>query len=306
MIFRNEYKDGVWIDVEQPTEDEIRDIARELEINAHIERELLQPSPIPLMSNGDGLALVVLHFPIDGEIDGDTKSQEVDVVVGKHFILTVRYELVAPLHHLKKLLEAQQLIEKRSGVTTDVLLEILFAHLYTAMRDHTNHVAGNLTRVEKDMFDGHERSTIRSISNISREFLHMEAVLANQEEVLRRFLDALEAHGHFGHSFSERAQRIMAERTHVTRTVKTHRAIATEMRETNTALLGARQSEIMKTLTLITVILFPLEFIAVTVGMHAPGAPFENNPNAFWIIIGIMATVTTIMLAIFARKRWIF
>ena len=72
-----------------------------------------------------------------------------------------------------------------------MLLEILFAHLYTSMRDHTNHVANNLARVEKDMFDGHERTTVRSISNISREFLHVEASLANQEESLGNFLDAL-------------------------------------------------------------------------------------------------------------------
>ncbi|MDB5244723.1 MAG: Magnesium and cobalt transport protein CorA [Parcubacteria group bacterium] len=306
MISRNHYRNGVWVDLEQPTAEEVHELSKELGISEHIERELLSPSPIPLVTGSDSSALLVLHFPIQSANDGDTKTQEIDFVVGEKFILTVRYEIVAPLHHLKKLLEAQALSEKKSSVTTDILLEILFAHLYTSLRDHMNHVASNLTRVEKEMFGGHERSTVRSISNISREFLHMEGVLANQEEVLRRFLDTLSSHGYFGHSFAERSLRILSERAHVARTVKTHRAIATEMRETNTALLGARQSEIMKTLTLITVILFPLEFIAVTFGMHAPGTPLEQNPNGFWIILGIMGTITVLMLAVFARKRWIF
>jgi len=172
MIFRHEYEGGVWVDLEQPTENEIRQVAREFSVNERIEREMLAPTPVPTTITDDGMVLLVLHFPTQGVGDGETKSQEVDFVVGKDFILTVRYEVVAPLHHLKKLLEAQQLVTGKVPIATDTLLEILFVHLYTAMRDHTNHVAGNLARVEKDMFDGHERTTVRAISNISREFLH--------------------------------------------------------------------------------------------------------------------------------------
>jgi magnesium/cobalt transport protein CorA len=306
MIFRNEYRDGVWVDLEEPTEDEMRSITSEFSIGEAIKRELISPTPTPLVTIDGNLSLFVFHFPTRGTADGETKNQEVDFVVGKNFILTVRYEIIAPLHHLKKLLEAQRMVSGGSKVTTEILLEILFAHIYTSMRDHTNHIADSLARVEKDMFAGQERLTVRAISNISREFLHFEASLANQEEALRRFLDSLEQNKLFGPTFPDRALRILAERAHVARSVRTHRAIATEMRETNTALLGTRQNEIMKTLTLITVVLFPLEFIAVTFGMHAQGTPLQDNPNAFWIILGVMSVTIVLMLAFFARKRWIF
>ncbi len=306
MIFRHEYLDGVWVDLEQPSGDDIRQVAQEFSINERLERELLSPTPVPIVTGGDGMALLVLHFPAQGAEDGETKSQEIDFIVGKNFILTVRYEIIVPLHHLKKLLEARQLTEGKTPITTDVLLEILFAHLYTSMRDHTGHIAGNLARVESEMFDGHERTTVRSISNISREFLHMEAALANQEESLDQFLDALSQYGFFGLSFSERSLRILAERSHVARIVKTHRAVATELRETNIALLEARQNEIMKTLTMITVIVLPLELIAFVFGMHARGAPLEENPDAFLIIMGLMLGAVALMTVYFARKRWIF
>lgn len=306
MIFRNEYRGGVWVDLEQPSAEEIQQIAQEFSINEQLERELLSPTPIPLVTGDEYMALIVLHFPTQGTVDGETKSQEIDFIVGKNFILTVRYEIVAPLHHLKKLLEAQQLIAGKAPVTTDVLLEILFAHLYTAMRDHTNHIAGNLEHVEKEMFDGHERMTVRSISNISREFLHVEAALANQEESLSHFLDALVQCGFFGPTFPERSLRILAERTHVARIVKTHRAVATELRETNIALLEVRQNEIMKTLTVITFIFLPLELTTFVFGMHALGTPLEQNPNAFWIITASMLTIGVGITLFLARKRWIF
>ena len=306
MIFRHEYRDGIWIDLEQPTGDEIRQIAKEFSITERLERELLSPTPTPLVSGDENMALLVLHFPAQGAEEGETKNQEIDFIVGNRFILTVRYEIITPLHHLKKLLETQQLVVGKTPVTTDVLLEILFAHLYTAMRDHTNHIATNLSRVEKDMFDGHERMTIRSISNISREFLHVEASLANQEESLHHFLDAIVQCGFFGPTFPARTQRMLAERTHIARIVKTHREMASELRETNIALIESRQSEIMKTLTVITFIFLPLELITFIFSMHALGTPLEENPNAFWIISGTMLAIGLLITLFLARKRWIF
>jgi magnesium transporter len=304
MIFRYEYPGGVWVDLEQPNADEIRRVAREFSISERLETELLSPTPSPLVAGDDTAALLVLHFPAQEEDGGTPKSQEIDFIVGNRFIVTVRYEVIVPLHHLKKLLETEQIVSDHNGISTDVLLEILFAHLYTSVRDHTDHVSSNLERVERDMFDGRESKTVRQISNISREFLHLEAALANQEESLGHFLNVLKERNLFGASFAARATRIEAEHAQVARLIKTHRAIATEMRETNIALLEARQNEIMKTLTVITFIFLPLELITFVFGMHMPGTPLEGNPDAFLIIMVVMFTIAVFMAIFLAKKRW--
>lgn len=295
----------MWVDLEQPSEEEIRDIAREFSINERLGAELQSPTPAALVAGDVNMVLLVLHFPEHGLQDGETKSKEIDFILGSNFILTVRYDIVVSLHHLKKILETQELVSGHSPLTTDVLLEILFAHLYMSVRDHTNHTANNLARVEQDMFNGHERATVRTISSISREFLHLEASLANQEEPLRRFLRALTQREFFGPSFPERVERILAERMQVARLVETHRAVATELRETNAALLSARQNEVMKTLTVVAFIALPIQ-LALLFGMHVPGTPFVENPNAFWIIIALMLGISSCITLLLARKRWIF
>lgn len=306
MIFRHEYRGGVWVDLEQPTEEEKRRIAEEFSISERLEKEVLSPTPTAVVAADESATLLILHFPAHGAEDGDTTNQEIDFVVGDHFILTVRYEVVASLYHLQKLLEAQNLVVGHDSVSTDVLLEVLFAHLYTSVRDHSNHIASRLESVEQDMFAGRERTTVRAISNISREYLHIEAALANQEEPLARFLKALGERKSFGPSFTQRAERILAERTQVARLIVTHRAVATELRGTNAALLEARQNEIMKTLTVINFSVLPLELLALIFGMHALGTPLEQNPNAFWIIVAIMFGIVACMTLFFAKKRWIF
>ena len=306
MIFRHEYKGGVWVDLEKPTEEEIREIAREFAINGRIEKELLSPTPAPVVIDGGTHALAIFHFPTQGAKNGETENQEIDFIVGAHFIVTVRYEVVAPLHHLKKLFETQILVARHESVTTDVLLEVLFAHLYAALRDHTNLLTNSLDRIEKEMFDGHERATVRDISNISRAFLHLEAALANQEEPLDRFLKAQTLRDFFDASFDERAERILAERAQAMRLVKTHRAVSTEMRETNTALLEVRQNEIMKTLTTVNFIFLPLGLISWIFSMRTEGMPLIDLPNAFWVVLALMLGVAVLLIAFFVRRRWLF
>ncbi|MFZ1075787.1 MAG: CorA family divalent cation transporter [Minisyncoccia bacterium] len=306
MISRHSYHGGVWVDLEQPGDEEMASVVKEFSIGKRIEQEIVSPNPVPLVAADDSAVLVILHFPTPGTEDGDTGNQEIDFIVGEHFIITVRYEVVAPLYHLQKLLAAQELVSGKDPISTDILLEVLFAHLYASVRDHTNHAAARLEHVEREMFNGHENSTVRSISNINREFLHMEAALANHEEPAERFLHVLTSRGFFGETFPERAERILAERNQVARLLKTHRAVAAEMRETNTAILGARQNEIMKTLTVITFGVLPLELVALVFGMHLQGTPFEQNPDSFWIILGIMFAIALTMLLVFAKKRWIF
>lgn len=305
MIFRHQYQDGVWVDLEQPTEDEIREISEEFSISKRIGKEIYAPTPSPLVAADADATLLVLHFPAPNSKEGDTSNQEIDFVVGNRFIVTARYEVIAPLYHLKKLLETQALVVGRDSVTTDVMLEVLFAHLYTSVRNNTNHIASRLEHIEKSMFDGKERMTVRSISNISREFLHLEATLANQEEPLSRFLKTLENRNSFGPSFSERMNRILAERMQVARLVGTHRAVATELRETNNALLSARQNEVIKILTVISFIFLPLALIAKIFAMKAEYMPFVDDPNGFWIILGIMFVVGVLLTLFVARKRWL-
>lgn len=305
MLFRHEHSGGVWIDLEQPSEEDVRRIAEEFPIGRRIEKEILSPNPSALTEADADTVLLILHFPTHGGEDGSAKNQEVDFIVGDDFIITVRYEVVAPIHHLKKLLEARELVSAQGALTTGILLELIFAHLYAAVRDHASHVASRLESIERDMFDGHERATVRAISSVNREFLHLDAALAGHEEPLGRFLSALSAREAFDQAFAERAARILAERARVARVAAAHRAVAAELRETNSVLLETRQNEIMKTLTIVNFVFLPLGLISWIFAMRTEGMPLIGSPNSFWIVLALMLAVALSLIGFFAKKRWL-
>lgn len=76
------------------------------------------------------------------------------------------------------------------------------------------------------------------------------------------------------------------------------------LQETNESLISFKLNDIMKILTIISVITFPITLIAAIFGMNTPGIPFTQYRYGFWIVLGIMLSIAACMLGHFKRKDW--
>src|SRR3989339_299126 len=86
--------------------------------------------------------------------------------------------------------------------------------------------------------------------------------------------------------------------------VETYRDIIGGMHDTFLSSISNRMNQVMKVLTIIGTIFIPLTFIVGIYGMN-----FENMPELKWkwgyfALLGFMAALGIIMLAIFKRRKW--
>ncbi len=109
----------------------------------------------------------------------------------------------------------------------------------------------------------------------------------------------------FGKEFLERSVHIEAEREHVASLISSYREVAAELRDTNDSLLSASQNEVMKTLTVISVIILPLSLIVALFQINVADVPLASDPNAFWIISGSILVLTILLTLYFKYKRWL-
>ena len=65
-----------------------------------------------------------------------------------------------------------------------------------------------------------------------------------------------------------------------------------------------RMNEIMKTLTVVTVVFIPLTFIVGVYGMNFENIPELKNPNGYFITLGVMFVIVLGMIYYFKRKKW--
>jgi magnesium transporter len=83
-----------------------------------------------------------------------------------------------------------------------------------------------------------------------------------------------------------------------------YKEVVEALEDTNESVISHRQNDILRVLTIFSVILLPLTLITGVFGMnvHFPG--FETA-WAFWVVFGVMVSALAGMLAFFRLKRWL-
>ncbi|HEY0947973.1 MAG TPA: CorA family divalent cation transporter [Candidatus Paceibacterota bacterium] len=305
MITRHMRGKTVWVDLESPTEEELALVMREFDIDERIHEEIATPTPYPLTIPFGGYTYLILHFPVAGSEDG-TRSQEVDFIVGKQFLITARYEPVESLHNLHRILEAEELLNiPEHTVKTGAFLERVISRLYASISTEIEQVGKRLERIERDIFSGREQHAVRTISEAGRVLLRFETALARHKEPLADFLAALATPQFFGSSFEEHTAHIEARRIHAASLVSSLRAVAQELRITNDSLLTASQNQVTKTLTVMAFVALPLTLIASIFGMNAENMPIVHLEHGFWLVLGLMVFAGLSLFTYFRLKKWL-
>ena len=69
-------------------------------------------------------------------------------------------------------------------------------------------------------------------------------------------------------------------------------------------MISHRVNDILRVLTVISVILLPLTLLASIMGMNVR-VPGQNAIGAFWIVVGLMVAMLTSLLWLFRRRGWL-
>jgi magnesium transporter len=67
---------------------------------------------------------------------------------------------------------------------------------------------------------------------------------------------------------------------------------------------GHRLNEVMKTLTILSVIFIPLTFLAGIYGMNFENIPELKSKNGYYILLGVMVLISVLAVWYFKRKKW--
>lgn len=81
--------------------------------------------------------------------------------------------------------------------------------------------------------------------------------------------------------------------------------LSSDLIDGHISLSSHRLNQIMKVLTIITVIFVPLSFLAGIYGMNFEHIPELKFRYGYFILLGIMLSIVSILLVLFKRKRWL-
>ena len=160
-----------------------------------------------------------------------------------------------------------------------------------------------LKEIEGRVFNGDERKMVVELSHAGRTIHDFRQALAPHQEMLSSLEPV--ATRMFGTEFSYHVRTVFGAWERVEHTLARLRDSLKELRETNNSLLSTKQNEIMKTLTIMAFVTFPLTLISSVFGMNTRYLPIVGSTGDFWIILSLMLTLAIFFFLFFKHKKWL-
>ena len=251
----------------------------------------------------DGYLFAILHFPVYDRTIQRLNAAELDVFVGPDYLVTLPTVELKPVSRLFERCEEneafrEQLFSKGSGRLLYEVLDDLFDYCFPIL-DKIGH---KLDSLEDDVFEGRSEEVVRDLSNAKQEIISYRKIIKPERSTLR----LLERHVErfLPEELEEYFDDIVDAAERIWDMLDNYKEVVEALEDTNESVISHRQNDILRVLTIFSVILLPLTLITGVFGMnvHFPGF---DTAWAFWVVFGVMAAALGSMLAFFRLKRWL-
>ncbi|PIR38401.1 MAG: hypothetical protein COV34_02225 [Candidatus Zambryskibacteria bacterium CG10_big_fil_rev_8_21_14_0_10_42_12] len=300
------YRGVRWLETFAPDEDDLHTIAGEEGLDPFIVRDILAPTPFGYIGEHSDALYAVFHFPVFRLGHSDDKQQELDLVIKDGFLMTVRYDFLEPLEHLATRIRTHEHLSSHHDHQSTYSFHVanaIMKEMYTGVSLDLRAFTDWLHNIEDKIYTGNEREMVSEISLAAREMAEFRSLIHDHEQALKQYEET--GIKIFGLQFKESFKEVIREFKNVQRQTRFLSELVTELRETNNSLVTTNQNEIMKVLTIMAFVTFPLSLIAGVFGMNVVDMPVVGQENDFWIIVGAMALGMLIMFIYFRHKRWL-
>jgi magnesium transporter len=245
---------------------------------------------------------VVLHFPVYDKAVQRLNAGELDVFLGPDYLVTLPVVELLPVTRLfQRCTDDAELREglfsKGSGYLLYHVLDDLFDYCFPIL-DKIGH---KLDRIEDDIDEGRFEEIVRDISRVKQEIISYRKIVKPQRPTLRvlerhveRFLpEDLELYFDDLVDASERIWDLLDN----------YKEVVEALEATNESAISHRQNDVLRVLTVFSVLLLPLTLVASIFGMNV-AFPGEGTAAAFWLIVVAMVGVLAALLAFFRWRRF--
>jgi magnesium transporter len=251
----------------------------------------------------EGYLFAVLHFPAYDRRVQRLNAVELDAFVGPDYLVTLPGAELKPVSRLFARCQEddafrEQLFSKGSGRLLYEVLDDLFDYCFPIL-DKIGH---KLDSLEDDVFEGRSDEVVRDISNAKQEIISYRKIIKPERSTLR----VLE--GHIARFLPEDLELYFDDIVDATERIwdllDNYKEVVEALESTNESVINHRQNDILRILTVFSVVLLPLTLITGFFGMNVDFPGF-GSVWAFWTIFGVMAAALLGMLGFFRYKRWL-
>lgn len=298
-------KKFTWLDIAQATQVNLKYLKSEFNFDAGDLNECLPTRQRQKIHAREKYIFLILQFPLYNRETKSIESSEIDFFISKDYLITIHEDELSPLVDFFHMCQTDpimqsQLINENAVSTLHKLLYKLYSYCYPIL----NHINLDINQIEQNVLDQAEEETIRSILLIKRNIVNFQKTMQSHRGILTKLLELTRE---WRKPKTENDYNNLISHTKdIWDYLVNYKDTINALHDTQESMTSLKINEIMKTLTIFSVVVFPLTLLAAIFGMNTTNAmPFMDSPHDFWYIIGIMVVGMIVMFGFFKKKRWL-
>lgn len=296
----------VWIDLENPTQEETKQVLEGIfQFHPLAIEDCIAPSQLPKVEEYDDYLFMVIHAVDFDRKDELFRTEKLNLFLGKNYLVTWHRQ---PFRSVQAALDRcgkNALTARGSDRIAHSILDSIVDHYLPVLHEFGE----DINEVESLVLEGggHQKTmnrmlTMNRVLQLKKEVLYLCQIIRPQRDILNRL-----ARGEF--------KIIRPQLIPYYRDIYDHLGRYFEMAEmyrdslSNTmqlylSLSSNQTSEIVKVLTLFTVITTPITIISSWYGMNFHEMPELGNPFGYYSVILFTLLSTVSCVVYFKRRGW--
>jgi magnesium transporter len=296
-------KDGsvLWVDMCRPTDEESFVLTHDFNFHPLAIEDVLSEKARSKIDDYDSYLFVVFQLADYVGREEELKVGEVDLFLSKRSMVTVHYDDHRIFDYLYHRAERDERLVSRGA-------DFLFHAVIDTMVDNYNTtldiIEYDVDEIERDILGGEpDEETLRSVFTLRRDIVQLKRIVLPQTEVLTRL-----SRGEFDLISQKAAVYFSDVHDHLARMndiADSQREILNSSLEVYFSSVSTKTNEIIKFLTIVTVLFMPPTFLVGLWGMN-----FHNMPELTWeygyeVALVLMMVITFGLIFYFRKKKWL-
>jgi len=298
----------LWVDLEDPTPEETKMVLEDIfHFHPLAIEDCVMVSPSPkveeyLPKEGDSFAphlFMVIHAVDDSRKDGVFDTNELNFFLGKNFLVTFHERPIRSVTAVEELaVKGTVHIAKAPDRVAHRLLDSIVESYKPALDE----LSLEIGEMEQAALQHPGKETLNRILQVKKEVLHLRQIIGPQREVLSRF-----AQGEFK---LIRAHMVPYYRdvydglSHIADTAHAYTDSLTGILQIYLNMSSNQTGEVVKLLTLITVITTPMMMIGTWYGMNFENMPEIKSEHGYMVAAALTGIFTLLTYLYFKKRNW--
>nr|MBA4404820.1 magnesium transporter [Nanoarchaeum sp.] len=286
-----DYAQADWINVVTPTDEEITELNNKFNLTELSIKSLNDIEEIPIVEKEDGVIFLISKIPTKQELGLEYSTVPLGIILTKQKIITVCFFKNELINSIKE--------QKLTFSTTRFLLNLLLksSRLYL---NYLKEINRKINKIEQELEKSQKNQELMNLLDIEKSLVYFATSLRSGHLLLvkisrmKEIVKSEDDDELIGDAIDENNQAI--------ETTNIYSNILNNSRNAYSSVIANNLNLVMKFLAAITIIISLPLLVASIYGMNI-ALPFQNLPNAFWIVMIISAVLSFVGAFLFWRYK---